>query len=145
MKCLGGQLIHIIYFADRHDGKGAQAGANDQGLGIVIADNPDTLVALQFGQVGFEFGSKVVIFNIMDRPGKVGAVFDRQSAAFGAKVRMVIGSVEKVIDTILSADTAEQTAHNDYPPVELIKIKHFNFPTNLSIVCCHQKNSAIRQ
>ena len=42
-------------------------GADDQGLGIMVADDPDAFGALQFGQVGLEFGSKVVIFNIVDR------------------------------------------------------------------------------
>jgi hypothetical protein len=32
---------------------------------------------------------------------------------------MIIGSVEKIIGTILIADTAEQASHG-YPPVEIL-------------------------
>jgi hypothetical protein len=69
-------------------------GTDDQGLGVIIADDANTFVAMQFGKIRFKFGSEIIIFNVMDRPRKIFGVLYRQTPAFGPEMGMIVGSIK---------------------------------------------------
>jgi hypothetical protein len=57
----------IVDLGHGHDSEPAQMGIEDHRLGLIIADDPDPDMTLEFMQLGFELGSKVGILEVMDR------------------------------------------------------------------------------
>jgi hypothetical protein len=41
---------------------------------------------MQFEEIGFEFGPKIIIFNIMNASGEIVSVFNGQATAFGSQM-----------------------------------------------------------
>jgi hypothetical protein len=46
-------------------------GTDNQWLRIMIADDANTFVAMQFWQIWFELGSEIIILDVVDRPGEI--------------------------------------------------------------------------
>jgi hypothetical protein len=46
-------------------------GTDNQRLRIMITDDADTFVAMQFLKIRLELGSEIIIFDIVDRPGEI--------------------------------------------------------------------------
>jgi hypothetical protein len=67
----GGEFVDIVDFADRHDPKGPQVGTDNQRLRVMIADDANSFAAAQFWKIGFEFGPEIIIFDVVDRAGKI--------------------------------------------------------------------------
>jgi len=90
------QKVDIIDLANGYNRESAQAGTDDQRLGIVVADNADPLVPMQLGQVGFELGAEIIVFDIVDGAFVSPVVFDGQAPPFGSKMRMIVGAEKEV-------------------------------------------------
>ena len=60
--------------------------SDNQRLRVMVADHANTFVALQLWQIGFEFGSEIIIFDIMDRSGEIICVMYRETPSFGSEV-----------------------------------------------------------
>jgi hypothetical protein len=59
---------------------------DDQGLVVVVADDADAFAAVQFGKVGFEFGSKIITLDAVNGSFELDVVFDGHTAALGAQM-----------------------------------------------------------
>ncbi len=47
-------------------------GTDNQRLRVMITDDANSFVAMQFWKIGLELGSEIIIFDIVDRPGEIG-------------------------------------------------------------------------
>jgi hypothetical protein len=66
---------------------------------------------MQLGKICFELGSEVIVFNIMDGTCESFGMFGGQSPPFRAEMRMIIGSVKQILDTVLFRCIAKKPSH----------------------------------
>jgi len=83
---LGRQFGQVVDLGHGDQGEGAQVRADNQRLGVGVADDPDAQVAAEFGQVRLELGAKIAVFDAVDRAGEPLSDGKGQAAAPGAQV-----------------------------------------------------------
>jgi hypothetical protein len=110
-QCFLGKFCDVVNFTDGHNAKCTQMRSDNQGLIIMVADDPDTHVAVQLWKIRFKFGPEIIPFDIVNGALDFLGVFHRQSASFCAEMGMIIGSIKQVVDTIFFRYTAEQATH----------------------------------
>jgi len=81
-----GQRLHVDDPSHRHDGIRSQVRMDEQGLRFGIADHPDPAVPFELGQFRLEFGPEIVVFEIVDGPGKDGSVIYGHTTPAGAEM-----------------------------------------------------------
>ena len=93
-------------------------GADQQGLGVGVADAADAGLAVEVGQVLFKLGAEGGVLDVVDLPLKAAfLVVDRHAAPLGAQVGVVVGAEEEVQHAIALGDRAEETAHAQLSPI----------------------------
>jgi hypothetical protein len=105
------QGFDVLNLSDRHDGEGSQMGTYDQGLGVVIADDSDAPVSLKIGQIRLEFGTEIIIFDIVNGSLIPVGVADGKSAAPGPQVGMVIRSVKQIVYAVIFRGDSKKSTH----------------------------------
>ena len=71
-------------------------GADNQGLGIRVADAPDAHGALHFQAVPLKFGAEGRIFDVVDGPLDPLIRENRHAAPARAEMGMIIGAEEQI-------------------------------------------------
>ena len=106
------QLLGVVHRAGDAQRKGAQLGANQQRLGIIIADTADGGGALHLLEDALEAGTERRGLDAVDLPLQtdLGVVYG-DAGATGAQMGMVVGAEKHVLHTILFRYDAKITAH----------------------------------
>jgi hypothetical protein len=68
LKCPLDELLLVVDLAHGDDAEGAHVGADDQGLGVGVADHADAETAVEAVQLRFELGAEIAVFDIVDGP-----------------------------------------------------------------------------
>ena len=93
-------------------------GADQQGLGVGVADAADAGVAVEVGEVLFELGAEGGVLDVVDLALEaVPLIVDRHTAPLGAQVGVVVGAEEEVQHAVLPGDGAEEAAHPQLSPI----------------------------
>jgi predicted dinucleotide-utilizing enzyme len=100
-----------VNLPDGDDRVGAVVGRDDQGLVLVVADDSETRSAVHFREVVLELASELRVGDVVDRAAEAVAISNHHPAALRAEVRVVVGSVEKISDTVIGRNNAEETTH----------------------------------
>ena len=117
MAVLGEIVLHqglgVVDEADGHDAVDAQMGADQQGLGIGVADAADAAgAALELGEVVFKLGAEGRVGDGMDLPLIAALVApDHHAGVPGTQMAVVVRSEEHVQHHIAVGNRAEITAH----------------------------------
>jgi len=101
----------VVDPAHGDDGVVAEVRTDDEGLVLGIADAPDPQAPLHLGDVIIELGPELGVFDVVDEAAEILRIPHRQSSAPGSEMRVEIGSIEEIEDTVLSRDDAEYTPH----------------------------------
>ena len=106
-------ILNIVDPADCRDGKVAETAGNDQGLVFAVADDADAGFPAELDDVVIKFGSELRVGDIVNPAVEfAGSVRDRQPAAPGSEMRMIICSVKKIANAIVCRSNTEKTTHN---------------------------------
>ena len=104
--------VGVLDDADDADGVGPEVGADEKGLGIVIADAADGGSALHFVPHFFEFRAERGVLDVVDVPLQSGlGVPGSHAAAPGAEVGVVVRAEKYVRDRVALAYRAKKSAH----------------------------------
>jgi hypothetical protein len=110
----------VLNLSDRHDGEGAQMRPDDQGLSVVIADDSDAPVSLKIGQILLEFGTEIIVFDIVNGSLIPVGVADGKPAAPGPQMGMVIRSVKQIVYTVIFRGDSKESSHTFLPSNQAI-------------------------
>ena len=90
-------------------------GTEQQRLGIGIGDAADAHVAVELGQVLFEFGTEGGVVDAVDLALEAGIlIVDDHARPAGAQVGVVVHAEEHIILDIALGNGAEEAAHRKY-------------------------------
>ena len=103
-----GQIVDLCH---GDDGKFAEVATEYDRLCIGIADDTDTRIARKGRQIGFEFGSEIRTFDIVNRTGEIAFVKGHHSTAFGSQVRIIVDTVVKIGYAVCFFYGSKKTAH----------------------------------
>ena len=107
------QRFDVVDLTYCDDGVSAEAGGDDQGLILEIADDADSAFSVELAEHAVELCAELCVGDVMNAPGNVAvAGSDGHAAALGSQVGMVIRPVKKFGNTVRGGDNAEKTAHN---------------------------------
>jgi hypothetical protein len=96
------QLVGVVDDAHGGNGKEAQVGADQQGLGVRVADAADAAGAVEFGHVLLELGSKGCIFDVMDLALEaVLLIVNDHAPPAGAQVGVVVHAEKEVENAVV--------------------------------------------
>ena len=112
-KQLVGEFLLVVDAGDRDNGEFAQMAVHQHRLGVGVGNHADSGVADEFAEFRLELGPEVSVFKTVDAAEKalVGAVGNHTAAA-GAEVRLIVGSVEKVCCTrFFLGDGSKKSSH----------------------------------
>ena len=113
LKELGSYLTKIVDFCDRDHCVTSQMGVHYNRLRIGVAYYPEPLIAYKMVELVLKFRAEIVSFETVDSTVKsLLRVKCNHSGTLCAKVRMIIGAVEQVIDTWLTRNRAEKASHS---------------------------------
>jgi hypothetical protein len=79
---------------------------------LVIADYPDAERPGQPWQVALELAAKLRVRDVVDDTGEAVAVGDGETAAHRAEVRVVVGTVVEIGNTVAVGHHPEESAHD---------------------------------
>ena len=96
-----GELFAVGDLPYGDNGVDAQMRTDDQRLVLMVADYADAHSAVHPGDVLLELGPELGVLDVMDETDKTVLVQRRQPAAFRSQMRVIIRSVEKVIDAVI--------------------------------------------
>ena len=106
------QLLGIVDLPHGGDGVGAQVRADQQGLGVGIADAADADAAGKVRQILFKAGAEGGVGNGVDLPGAaLVRAPHRHAGAAGAQVAVIVRAEEHIHHHIAAGNRAEETAH----------------------------------
>ena len=95
------KLISVVYLSHGCNSIGAMMRTNQQGLGFIIGNAPDSVFSLHLLHIFIELGTKRCIFYIVDGSVKALVSIHCHSAASGSQMRMIIDSEKQIKHTIL--------------------------------------------
>ncbi len=107
------QIIQIVQATNGYYGVVTVVRADEQRLILVVADHADPHVARELGQVVLELAAELRVGNVVDEAREAPAVPDGQPSTHGAQMRVVIGTVVQISDTVALGDDAEESTHRD--------------------------------
>jgi hypothetical protein len=107
----GAQGLQIFDQAGADDGESSKPGAHDEGLGVTVADHPDSHRPLHGFVFVYEFGFELGLADVMDGPVKPGSQYGH-TAVLGSHVGMVISAVKKGGSTIVLRYNPKNSTHN---------------------------------
>lgn len=108
--------IGVVDDADDADGIGAQVGADEQGLGVGVADTADGRGALHFVKNVLEFGAEGGIFDVVNLPLQPnGRVIGRHAAPACAQMRMIVRAEKHIGNGVVATDGSKKASHNSPP------------------------------
>ena len=87
-------------------------GVHHDGLGLGVADDADADVAGHFREILGEFGAEMGVLDVVNVLVRLTVVEGCHAGTLGAKVRMIIRSVEQIGDTGSFGNDAKETTHN---------------------------------
>jgi hypothetical protein len=76
------EFIDVLDRSYRNYGIVAEVRSDQKRLIVEIADDPDSHISGHLVYVGFEFGAKLCIFDVMDKSDKTRIILDSQSPSF---------------------------------------------------------------
>ena len=107
------QLLGIVDNAHGGNGKQPQVGANQQGLGIGVADAADAGGTVKIVQIRLKLGAEGGIFDAVDLPLKaVLAVMNDHAAPAGTQVGVVIHTEKNVKGHVSLGNGAKKASHS---------------------------------
>jgi hypothetical protein len=86
-------------------------GADDEWLGVGIADDTYAFVPLHLVDIVLELGAELRVLDIVDETGKTLPVQYGKATSFGTKVGMIVRSVEQILDTVRVSRNSEHSTH----------------------------------
>ena len=118
MHILAEQLIckpfEIVYLGNGDKGKASQMGIHQHGLGIGVADYPDTGTSLKLGQFIFKFRTKIITLKTVNGTKELSLVTQRDhTATTRAEMRLIISSIEEVGNTFFMLVYCSKKAAHD--------------------------------
>ena len=106
------QRLRVVDAPDHADGVGAEIGADQQGLGLGIADAADGRLALHLVKDFFKFRAEGRVFYVVDFTLQTDLrVKSRHPPPAGAEMGMVVSSEENVGHTVVFGCNAEKASH----------------------------------
>ena len=96
------QLLDVVDAGYRGDGKAAQMRIDHNGLGISVADDADTVVALEFVQLAVELGAEIGVFDVVNGTVESAVLNSHHAGTLGAQMRMVVYSVKQIANACLT-------------------------------------------
>ena len=107
-----GYLANIVDFGHRDHRITSQVGVDNDGLRVGIADDAQSLVTMKGIEFIFELGAEVVALQTVygTAEASLGIESDKPRT-LGAQMRIIICSVEQVVDAILDRYGTEKASH----------------------------------
>ena len=123
-----GQLLDIVDLADGHDRIDSEPAGDDQWLILIVADDSDPRTTGELADLIVEFGTELGVGDVVNPAVDpiVGSA-DCQTAAFGSQMRVIVGAVKNIGDTVVVSHHAKKTAHEKIPGKRL-KLATYNLP-----------------
>ena len=90
------QGIDIVDFAHGGNGETSQVGVDHHRLRLGVTDNTDTNIACHLVEILRELWTEMRVLDVVDVLVGLVTVKGSHTGTFGAKMRMIIGSVEQI-------------------------------------------------
>ena len=98
VETMADQLVQVVDFGHRSDGKLAEMRVHHNRLCIRVADDANADVAGEFAQLVAELRAEIRILDVVDRTVKKFAVVGHHTSTFGAQMRVIVNAIEQVLD-----------------------------------------------
>lgn len=109
------EFVDVVDTCHCHYGEFSQMAVYDDRLGVGVTDHADSAVPGKFGQIAFEFGAEIRVFDIVYGAGEDAVADCGHAGAFCSHVTVVINAVEKLVDTFRFGCDAEKASHKILP------------------------------
>jgi hypothetical protein len=90
-------------------------GVDEEGLILIVADNPDPHGALHPMEIVLELAPELRVGDVVDESGEALSVLDREPTPQCAQMGMVIRAIKEIGYTVFSGNNAEHSAHGGAP------------------------------
>jgi hypothetical protein len=75
--------------------------ADEQGLWVIVADNANAAISIEFWQISFEFRPEIIVLDVMNGSTEPAGAVDREATSSGTEVGMVICAVKHITHTVI--------------------------------------------
>ena len=105
------ELIQIVDFSHRTNGKLAQMRVDHDRLCIRIADDANAYVTHKLVQLIAELRAEIRVFDVVNRTVKQFTVVGHHARTFGAEMGMIVNAIEQILDARMFWNSAKKAAH----------------------------------
>ena len=134
-----GNLFEIIDLRHRHHGIATQVRVHEDRLRVGVTDHTYPLIAVKRIQLILELRTKIVTLQTMDLTTEAFLmVKSYQSCTSRTQVRIIVRTVEQVVDTAFRTDGSKESSHTCYPSILCLCYVIFNVQSNTGTTRCLQ-------
>jgi len=105
------KIADVVDLCHRDDAELPQVGIENHWLGLIVADDADAQMTLEFMELRLEFRPEIGIFQVVNGPGKTSPMDNSHPTPHRTKVRVVICPIKKFFHTVLLRSDTEESAH----------------------------------
>lgn len=109
-----GQFVDVVDARHRHHGIASQVRGDGNRLGLAVGDYAHAHFRRgELGQFALELVAEIAVLQRMYGSHEFFVRHEGHSRSFGTQMRVVVGTVEYVVNALLARDATEKTGHTN--------------------------------